>query len=185
MGLVRYNPNIHHRHSTRLKGYDYSREGLYFITVCIQNRECLLGEISNGEMILNEYGETVQKVWNELPRHYMNIQLGEFIVMPNHIHGIIIINNDDNNDGGGNVGAGFKLAPTATATKKHGLPEIVRALKTFSAKQINKIRNTAGEKVWQRNYYEHIIRNANAHHKIAAYILDNPAKWLNDKFYMQ
>ena len=79
MGLLRYNPNIHHRHSTRLKGYDYSREGLYFITVCIQNRECLLGEISNGEMILNEYGETVQKVWNELPRHYMNIQLGELL----------------------------------------------------------------------------------------------------------
>ena len=90
--------------------------------------------------------------------------------MPNHIHGIIIINND------GGVGAGFKPAPTTTATKKHGLPEIVRALKTFSAKQINKIRNIAGEKVWQRNYYEHIIRNADAHHKIAAYILDNPAK---------
>ena len=184
MDLVRYNPNIHHRHSIRLKGYDYSREGLYFITVCIQNRECLLGEILNGEMILNEYGEIIQKVWNELPRHYMNIQLGEFIVMPNHIHGIIVITD---NGGNGDVGAGLKPAPTAATTtmKKHGLPEIVRALKTFSAKQINKIRNIAGEKVWQRNYYEHIIRNADAHHKIAAYILDNPAKWLNDKFYMQ
>lgn len=98
MDLVHYNPNIHHRHRIRLKGYDYSREGLYFITICIQNRECLLGKISNGKMILNEYGEIIQKVWNELPQHYMNIQLGEFIVMPNHIHGIIVIT--DNGDGG-------------------------------------------------------------------------------------
>jgi REP element-mobilizing transposase RayT len=168
---MKYNPNIHHRRSIRLKGYDYCRKGLYFITVCVQNRVCLFGEISNGKMILNEYGKIVQMVWNELPQHYANVQLGEFVVMPNHIHGIIIITDAVS------IGAGLKPAPI------HGLPEIVRALKTFSARQINKMRDTVGERLWQRNYYEHIIRNAAAHRRIATYILNNPANWSNDKFY--
>jgi REP element-mobilizing transposase RayT len=167
---------LHYRRSMRLKGYDYCRKGLYFITVCVQNRECLFGEISNGEMVLNEYGKIIQTVWNELPQHYTNVQLGEFVVMPNHIHGIIVITDTAVGAGLGVVGAGLKPAPT------HGLTEIVRALKTFSARQINKMRGTVGERLWQRNYYEHIIRNADAHHKIATYILNNPANWLNDKF---
>jgi REP element-mobilizing transposase RayT len=152
---------FHHRRSLRLKGYDYCRQGLYFITVCVQNRECLFGEIANGEMVSNEYGKIIQTVWNELPQHYTNVRLGEFVVMPNHIHGIIVI--------------------TDTVTT-HGLTEIVRALKTFSARQINKMRGAVGRRLWQRNYYEHIIRNADTHHKIATYILNNPANWLNDRF---
>jgi len=152
-------------------------------------------------MILNEYGQIVQMAWNELPQHYGNIQLDEFVAMPNHMHGIVIIT-DVNND---IVGAGFKPAPTAitattattptypmtattyptaTPTKKHGLPEIVRALKTFSARKINELRNTSGEKIWQRNYYEHIIRNEQSYQRIANYIMNNPANWEKDKFYV-
>ena len=173
-----YNFNLHNRQSIRLKCYDYSQSCLYFVTINLQNNVYLFGEIVDGEMLLNEYGEIVQMVWNELPQHYDNIQLGEFVVMPNHIHGIIIITDV--------VGAGFKPAPTDNVkhgTAKHGLPEIVRALKTFSARKINELRNTRGEKLWQRNYYEIIIRNERSYQRITNYIIDNPKKWNNDKYY--
>ena len=91
-----YNPAIHHRRTIRLKGYDYSQAGMYFITICCQNRQCVFGKIENGEMILNEYGKIVQMVWNELPQHYANIQLDEFVIMPNHIHDIVIITDNAN-----------------------------------------------------------------------------------------
>jgi len=190
-----YNPNNHHRRSIRLKGYDYSQAGMYFVTICVHTVGARLkpaptksaptvpvvtfGKITNGKMVLNEYGQSIQTVWNELPQHYANIQLGEFIVMPNHIHGIIVITDNV-------VGAGFKPAPTTATTTtiptKHGLPEIVRALKTFSARKINELRNTRGEKLWQRNYWEHIIRNEQSYQRIANYIINNPMKWKNDKF---
>ena len=170
---MKYNPTIHHRRSIRLKDYDYSQSGMYFVTICVQNRQCLFGQITNGKIILNEYGQIVQMVWNELPQHYYNVQLGEFVVMPNHIHGIIIITND------GNVGAGLKPAPTKPAP----LPEIVRALKTFSARKINELRNSQGEKLWQRNYWEHIIRNEKSYQYIVNYIVNYPANWEKDKFY--
>ena len=84
-----YNPNIHHRRSIRLREYDYSQAGFYFVTICVQKHECLFGEIANGEMILNNVGKTVQTIWNELPQHFQNAELDAFVVMPNHIHGII------------------------------------------------------------------------------------------------
>jgi len=184
-----YNSNIHHhRRTIRLKDYDYSQAGLYFVTICVQRHECLFGKMINGEMILNEYGKIVQMVWDELPQHYKNVELGEFVVMPNHIHGIIIITDCTGLaiDMGLAVGAGLKPAPTMATTgesKTHGLSEIVRALKTFSARKINEMRNTCGEKLWQRNYYEHIIRNDKSYQYIADYIINNPAEWEKDKFY--
>ena len=90
-----YNPNIHRRRSIRLREYDYSQAGLYFVTICIQNHECLFGEIANGEMILNNAGKTVQTIWNELPQHFQHVKLDAFVIMPNHIHGIIVITNPD------------------------------------------------------------------------------------------
>ena len=190
--MTSYNPEIHHRRSIRLKGYDYSQEGLYFVTVCVHNRECLFGEIENGEMRLNEYGNIVKMVWDNLPQHYSNIALNAFVVMPNHIHGIIEITAPMGAGfvGTGLVGAGLKPAPTPpppppmmTTTKNHGLPEIIRALKTFSARQINELRNMQGEKLWQRNYHEHIIRNEQSYQTIAQYIENNPARWENDRFF--
>jgi len=89
---MKYNPDIHHRRSIRLQGYDYSQSGAYFITTCTQNRECLFGEIHNGKMYLNEYGEIAKKCWVEIPKHHQNVQLDEYVIMPNHIHGIVVIN---------------------------------------------------------------------------------------------
>jgi len=95
-----YNPEIHHRRSIRLRDYDYSQAGVYFVTICAWKKECLFGEIKNSEMFLNEYGEIVMRCWDDLPNHYQYTQLDEFVIMPNHVHGIIVIN----------VGAGLKPA---------------------------------------------------------------------------
>ena len=174
----RYNPEKHHRRSIRLKGYDYSLAGAYFVTICTWQRECLLGDIIKGEMRLNEYGLIVENCFKELIFHYLNIELDVYIIMPNHMHGIVNINGIDNVGAGlKNVGAGFKPAPT----KRHGLPEIVRALKTFSSRKINKTRDRPGCPVWQRNYYEHIIRNENELNHIRQYITNNPFQWDDDE----
>ena len=122
-------------------------------------------------MILSKYGYDVEYTWYDLPNHNIHIKLDQFIVMPNHIHGIIIIN-------GSTVGAGSEPAPTK---KKHGLSEIIRQLQTFSARRINQNRNTVGKPVWQRNYYDHIIRNEESLHRIREYIIYNPLKWEFDK----
>ena len=90
-----YNPDRHHRRSIRLKEYDYSQVGLYFVTICVQNHECLFGEIAEGKMILNNAGEMVQTIWNELPQHFQNVESEAFVVMPNHIHGIVAITDGD------------------------------------------------------------------------------------------
>ena len=130
-----------------------------------------LGALVDGEMMLNKNGEIVESVWNDLPNHYAHVELDRHIIMPNHIHGIMII-----------VGAGLKPAPTDTE-KTHGLPEIICGLKTFSARRINQIRNTPGAKLWQRNYYEHIVRNENELNRIRQYIIDNPKNWKSDRNY--
>ncbi|GHV15623.1 hypothetical protein AGMMS49938_14300 [Fibrobacterales bacterium] len=177
--------NIYNRCSIRLSNYDYSQNGLYYITICVQNREYLFGEITNGEMILNDAGQIVETVLNELPQHYSNVQLDAFIVMPNHIHCIIAIvgagfkpaQNETANIGR----TGFKPAPTGSKSRIHGLPEIVRGLKTFSARKINALHNTMGEKLWQLNYYEHIIRDEKSYQTISEYIVNNPANWQNDE----
>jgi len=200
---MRYNPEKHHRHSIRLKGYDYTQAGAYFITICTHGRECLFGEVVDGEMRLNEHGRIVQDVWYDLPNHVSNVVLNGFVVMPNHVHGIVIIVND------GVVGAGSEPAPTApaptapaptapaptapaptapaptapapTTTKRHGLPEIIRQFKTFSARRINEHRGTTGTPVWQRNYYEHIIRDEASLNRIREYIVNNPLQWALDR----
>ena len=164
------------RKAIRLKGYDYSRNGLYYVTICTKDRKCLFGEIKDGKMQKNEYGEILESVWNGLPSHYTNIVLHEHIVMPDHFHAIIQIDNG-HNDGNASVGDGFKPSPTDTQPMKHGLTEFVRALKTFSARKINELRQMSGTPVWQRNYYEHIIRNDDEYCKTVNYIKENPAKW--------
>ena len=125
---MKYGPQRHHRRSIRLQGYDYAQAGAYFVTVCAYNRECLFGEIMGEEMQVNASGEIVIACWHDIPRHFANVELDAFVVMPNHVHGIIMLR--DVNDPDIGVGAGFKPAPTLTASR-HGLPEIVRAFKTF------------------------------------------------------
>jgi len=159
----RYNPETHHRRSIRLKGYDYSKEGAYFVTICAQERECLFGEVVNGEMVMNEAGAKVQAVWDELPCHYPQARLDAFAMMPNHVHGIVV-------------------SPSSTITP-HPVPtvgEIVRGFKARCTHAINQMSNIRGIRVWQRNYYEHIIRGEVDYNRIAEYISTNPQRWMSD-----
>ena len=144
------------------------------MTICANKRKYLFGNIVNDEMALSEYGKIVENVWYNLTGHYQNIKLDKFIVMPNHIHGIIILMDMDD------VGAGFKPAPTGLM-KYYPLSEIIRAFKTFSARHVNELRKTQGISVWQRNYHEHIVRNENELNRIREYIMNNPLRWQFDR----
>jgi putative transposase len=143
--------------------------GAYFITVCAHNRACLFGEISAGAVQLNDNGAVVQETWDRLPTHYSHLMLEAFVVMPNHVHSILVLTDDS-------IAAGLKPAPTP----RHVLPEIVRAFKTFSARLINHRRGIRGLPVWQRNYYEHVIRTDSALNRVRQYIGENPARWAED-----
>lgn len=172
------------RRSIRLKGYDYSQEGLYFITICCKDRICHFGKIENQTMILNENGKIADKYWNEIPQHFPNIILHDFIIMPNHIHGIIEITNA--------VGAkNFSPNHSSNITSEieNNVPQekpkgtsktigsIVRGFKIGVTKHL-------GFSIWQRNYYEHIIRNDKSHSTITDYIQNNPLKWNDDRFFI-
>jgi putative transposase len=187
-------PQKHHRHSIRLKGYDYTRPGAYFVTICAQRRVEIFGNIVKGDMDLNQFGHIVQAAWFDLPRHYPHIQLDAFCIMPNHVHGIIVL--DEPHVGAGLKGEAFqpdgmmyregsmpednKTRPYKHVPKHHPLSEIIRAFKSFSARRINGIRNTRGVPVWQRNYYEHIIRDEADFNIIRAYVLENQERWQED-----
>ena len=147
------------RRSLRLPGYDYSQAGAYFITACTQNRVMLFGEVIDCDVRLNEMGAIVQQSWDDLPTHYRGIDLDAFIVMPNHVHGIIIVADQ--------------------CERHHAIPEVVRGFKTFSARRVNERAGKSGV-LWQRGYYEHVIRNEKALDRIRAYIANNPARWADD-----
>ena len=158
-----YDPRKHHRRSVRMRGYDYSRPGAYFITVCTHERESLFGEITNGVMHLNRMGLIVQRSWSDLPRHYPYVVLDAMVIMPNHLHGVMVLTED-----------GKSTKP------RHGLPEIVRAFKSYSARRVNALRRTPGLAVWQRSYYEHIVRDQEDWERIRGYIHINPQEWDRD-----
>jgi len=182
-----YNPEIHRRRSIRLRDYDYSRAGAYFVTACAWQRECLFGEVVDGGMRLNDAGRVVTEIWDALPQRYQEIEIDVFVTMPNHIHGIIVIN--DPGFGGRGVGAIHELPLHTSPLQKlplrdrrnMTLPKIIGYLKMNSAKHINQSRNTPGVPVWQRNYYERIIRNESELHTIRQYMIDNPIKWAEDE----
>ncbi len=178
---MRFDPEKHHRRSIRLPGYDYSQSGSYFITICTHNRECLFGEIVNNEMVLNEYGNIVKNCWIETKIIRPGIQLDEFVVMPNHFHGIIVITDEYRK----NVGAycDTPLHENRFHSPSRTIGSIVRGFKSQTTKQINQIRQTPGMPVWQRNYYEHIVRDKMDLHRIRQYIMDNPKNWEMDKNY--
>ncbi len=189
----KYNPHIHHRRSIRLKGYDYSREGLYFITICCQDKVCLFGDVVDEKMILNEYGLVAQNEWLKTPEIRPNVELGEFVVMPNHIHGIIRLIHDPRrgelhsppNTGefdGDECNEGECNSPLPRGTSQT-IGAIVRGYKSAVTKKLNSMN--IGHVIWQRNYHEHIIRNEKSYQRIAEYIINNPAKWEDDKFYMK
>ena len=186
---MKYDPAIHHRRSIRLKGYDYSCPGAYFITTCVQNREHLFGEIKTGRMITNANGDIVSRIWFDLVNHYGNIVLDEFVVMPNHFHGIIMITGHDGNaaDGGGGVGAIHELPlhelPLQPPQQRRHmlLSKIMGRFKMVTSKRINISRKMPGVPVWQRNYWEHVVHYEDELSRIRNYVKSNPIMWEQDK----
>ena len=169
---MKYNSDKHNRHSIRLKNYDYSQAGAYFVSICVQNRECVFGNIVDGEMHLNKWGEIIAEEWMRSSEIRKEIKLDEFVVMPNHIHGIVMITE-------ASVGAtGRSPLPKGPPAKSIG--SFVAGFKSAATKRINEIRTNRGAPLWQRNYYEHVIRNEEELKQIREYITGNPIKWTED-----
>ena len=216
--MNKYNPNIHNRRSIRLKGYDYAQAGLYFITICCKDMKSLFGEIVGGKMVLNKYGKIANDEWLKTPELRPNVELGEFVVMPNHIHGIIRLlgrgelhspdkhtilhspinetelhspNNRTGELHSPNNRTGELHSPNDRTGELHSPPRvqpntigaIIRGYKSSVTKQLNLL--DIGCVVWQRNYHEHIIRNEKSYQNISKYIINNPAKWAEDRFYLK
>jgi putative transposase len=207
--MNKYNPQIHHRRSIRLKGYDYSQAGLYFVTICVQKRKCLFGKIVGTdlrvcpEMILNDAGKMVEKWYYVLEQKFPDIKCHQMMIMPNHFHCII--------ENVGATGADLRVRPITNdpdiyinnhpdihinndSNKTEGehigspLYRVVQWFKTMTTNEyIRGVKNLGWQpfdgKLWQRNYYEHIIRNEKSYHNITNYIINNPAKWAEDTFY--
>lgn len=165
--------NKYYRRSIRLKEFDYASPWWYYVTICTHERRCLFGRIQNGQMYLNELGEIVEKGWMNTKNIRPNVELDEFIIMPNHLHGIIIIERGV-----------LQYAPTDEIkfhSPSQSLGAIVRGFKSSVTKQINELRQTPSQPVWQRNYYEHIIRNQKDLERIRHYIHFNVSKWQGDE----
>ena len=183
-----HDPARHHRRSIRLRDYDYTQAGAYFVTLCAQGRECLFGTITAGEMVLNELGQIVHEEWKRSSEIRREIELDEFVVMPNHMHGIVWIveMNDVRADG---------RPPQPNPVRAHGrasqppqrapksLGSFVAGFKSAVTKRINEQRGMPRVPVWQRNYYEHIIRNDADLQRIRQYIVNNPLKWELDQLH--
>jgi len=204
----RYNPKIHHRRSIRLKGYDYSQAGLYFITICCQDRICRFGKIVVSDNIpsmkLNDAGKMFNDEWLALVDRFPNIALHEYIVMPNHFHCILEIVSKNDIITAQNVGVplvgtqtgqnvGLPIVGTqkddVIPTKNKTIGDMMDAFKSITTVEyINEVKNRGWNrfdgKLLQRDYYEHIIRDEESYYRISNYIKNNPAKWKDDKFYI-
>lgn len=173
-------PKQPHRKILRLKDYDYSQQGAYFVTLCSERRKNLFGIISGGEMQLVEHGKTLAATWDALGQRFPNIELDSFIVMPNHIHGIIRI------VGAGSPRPGKGIAKaqggeTPPLQEKASLSKNMAYFKYQTTKLINELRGTPGIKIWQRSFYEHIIRDDESFNRISEYIATNPLRWDLDR----
>ena len=164
-----------YRKTIRLRDYDYSKAGGYFITICTHNREHLFGAISNQEIMLSDEGRIVGQWWLELEGKFTNVRLDYYVIMPNHMHGIIIIPE------GVEAIHELPLQRNKIGRRRMMVPRIIGYFKMNSAKHINRLRDTAGTPLWQHNYYEHIIRNENELYRIREYIQNNPSKWDLDR----
>lgn len=181
----KFDAKKHHRRSIRLQEYDYAQTGAYYVTIVAWQRECLFGEVVNREMRLNKFGLVARQQLEKLTKRFPNIELGAFVIMPNHIHVIIFItdgrgtagNRDDHDD------ELSRRAPTREQFQKPvkgSVPTIVRSYKSAVAYRINLMRRTQGIPVWQRNYWEHIIRNQKDLQNKTDYVEANPMLWDED-----
>ncbi len=185
---MKYDSKIHHRRSIRLKGYDYSQAGAYFVTMVTFRRECLFGEVVDGEMVLSKFGQVAKQQWEKLPRRFQNVEADTLVVMPNHIHGIIVINDDDRRgtaEKSKDLGAEpSRRAPTREQFQKPvpgSIPTIIRSYKSAVTYRINLMRGIKDAPVWQRNYHERVIRNEREMETFWNYIQANPLQWETDE----
>ena len=183
--MKKYN-NKYRIESVRLKNWDYRNNGAYFITINTRNRKHFFGEIINSEMQLSPIGEYAQNFWMEIPKHFTFVELGNFVVMPNHTHGILIINNVKSlhcydmdkslhcNDSTGNQYFS-DISP-----KSGSISTIVRSYKSVVSKHARLLNP---EFNWQPKFHDHVIRNSESFERIQNYIENNPSNWKEDKFY--
>ena len=172
MGNMKFDSNTHNRQSLRWPGCDYSQKGAYVVTICTQKRRCLFGSVEDEKTILNGLGETVFSVWLELANRFPGIILDKLVVMPNHVHGILFLS------------GAASSAPTENNDKKdrsYTLGEVIRAFKSISAIQVNRQLGVKDQPLWQRNYYDHVIRDQDDLNRVRQYVLDNPINWEQDK----
>jgi putative transposase len=196
---MKYDPEKRRRRSIRLKGYDYGKAGAYFVTLCTQDRACLFGNVADDTMRLNDAGRIIEQWWFELNRKLPTAEIDEFVVMPNHFHGIVVIPvGADRRVGPGSKGArtahkgAHTCAPTRFTfclsghTRWCTLPTVIQWFKTMTTNEsIRGVKAASwpsfNGRLWQRNYYEHIIRNEDSLNRIRQYIIDNPARWAFDR----
>jgi REP element-mobilizing transposase RayT len=190
-----YNPSLHNRHSIRLQGYDYSQSGAYFITICTDKKKKYFGDIVNGDVKLNLVGQYAFHQWKLIPQRFTNVELDEFIIMPNHIHGIIVIRSGSGEGSDNEVMDGKqrlfsdpspihvheKIHPNGTYPGSIGA--IVQNFKSSTSRKINAMPKMKGITIWQKNYYDHIIRNEEDYARIVEYIRINPQKWEQDELF--
>ena len=168
-------PQLPNRQSIRLPNYDYAAPGEYFITICTEEEACLFGYVENGKMHCNRFGHIIERVWAETPLVRPELVLGPFIIMPNHIHFIVEIKSSNP------VESVLANSPINLSRKPRSIASFIAGFKRVCTVEVNKL---AGHKsdVWQRNYYEHIIRNSEDYARIAEYIQTNPSRWDEDRF---
>ena len=173
---MRYDPDRHRRRSVRLGGHDYTQPGAYFVTICTHDRQCLFGDVIAGQMQLNKVGRIVCEEWRKTAEVREDVIIDEFVVMPNHVHGVLAL-----------VGATRRVALLSEGTDGKGnqpkgpvrgsIGAIVGQIKSVATKRINKLRGTPGALVWQRNYHDRIPRSDSALSAVREYIRRNPADW--------
>ena len=171
------------RRSIRLPEYDYSQPGAYHVTICVNHREERLGRINDGEMILNELGRVAYVGWGWLAKTFPIVAVDVFCVMPNHVHAIIRIKSVGECGDGLPRRGGLQTAPTDDVVQAKPLGRLAGAYKTHTTVEINKLLNTPGDKFWQRNFYERVIRNENEYEAVWHYIENNPFNWMQDENY--
>ena len=184
----------HQRRSIRLPGYDYTSPGFYFVTFCVHGGECVLGEVVDGEMRLSEWGQVASRYWMRIPDHFQHVQLDAWVVMPNHMHGIIVITRKGEASPANDPSThNLTLDPArpqdtahardASPLQRGSLGAIVGNFKSVMTRRINRLRGMPGTPFWQRNYWEHIIRDDDPLNRIREYIRDNPKRWDEDQLH--
>lgn len=175
-----YDPEKHHRRSIRLPQYDYAKSGVYFVTICTHERECVLGDVVDGVMVLNDWGIIADEFWDEVSAHFHGVAIDAHVIMPNHVHAnIVIIHNPTRRGEVASPASWGGVSPPL----RPALGQIVAYYKYQTTKAINLMRNMPGAKFWQRNYWEHVIRNEAEMNRILEYIETNPARWSDDQLH--